>query len=77
MHWTSARAMSIVLCSCLSATTGPEEYARRVIEVVDEFVKYRRDEYLAVGGRKATPAQRMSLAATSAQRMGRKAGRRQ
>lgn len=62
---------------CLSATTDPEEYARRAIEVVGEFAEYNRDKHLAVAGRKATPAQRKALAAISAHSGGGKAGKRQ
>lgn len=61
---------------CLSATTDPEEYARFVIEVVDEFAEYSRDKHLAVAGRKATPAQRKALAAAASQSGGRKTGKR-
>lgn len=61
---------------CLSATTDPEEYARRAIEVVGEFAEYNRDKYLAVAGRKATPAQRKALATTSTHSRGREEGKR-
>lgn len=47
--------------TCLSATTDAVEYAHRVIEVVDEFVKYDRDKFLAVAGRKASSVQRKTL----------------
>jgi hypothetical protein len=45
----------------LSATAEPEEYARRVVEVVDKHEKYRRDKHLAKARRIATPAQRKAL----------------
>lgn len=47
--------------ACLSATTDAVEYARRVIEVVDEFVKYDREMFLVVACRKASSAQRKTL----------------
>lgn len=47
--------------TCLSATAEPEEYARRVVEVVDKHEKYRHDEHLAKARRTATPAQRKAL----------------
>ena len=62
---------------CLSATTEPAEYAGRVIEVVDEFVKYDRDKHLLVARQKATPAQKMALAQTLSQVERSKAGKRQ
>lgn len=61
---------------CLSATTAPEEYAHRVVEVVDEFAEHRRDEYLAVAVRKATPTQRKALREAALQSGDRKAGKR-
>jgi len=61
---------------CLSATTAPEEYAHRVIEVVDEFAEYRRDEYLIVAGRKATPTQRKAFREAALRSGDRKAGKR-
>ena len=62
---------------CLSATTEPDEYAGRVIEVVDEFVKYDRDKHLLVARQKATPAQNTALAQTLSQVERPKAGKRQ
>jgi len=47
---------------CLSATADPDEYARRVIDVVDRFAKYDRDKQLTVAARKASAAQRKALA---------------
>lgn len=43
------------------ATTEPEEYAHRVVEVVDRYEEYRRDRHLATARRIATPAQRKVL----------------
>jgi hypothetical protein len=61
---------------CLSATVEPDEYARRVIEVVDRFVKYDRDKHLDVAARKATAAQRQALAEKSHRRSARTTGER-
>lgn len=47
---------------CLSAMADPEEYARRVVDVVDRFVKYDRDTHLTTASRKASAAQRKALA---------------
>ena len=46
---------------CLSATAEPDEYARRVVEVVDKYQNYRRDKHLAKARKTATPAQRKAL----------------
>ncbi len=48
--------------TCLSATVEPDEYARRVGDVVDRFVKYDRDKHLTAAARKASAAQRKALA---------------
>ncbi len=48
--------------ACLSATVEPDEYARRVVDVVDRFVKYDRDRHLTTASRKASVAQRKALA---------------
>jgi hypothetical protein len=48
--------------ACLSATVEPEEYAHRVVDVVDRFVKYDRDKHLTTAARKASAAQRKALA---------------
>ena len=48
--------------TCLSATVEPDEYARRVVDVVDRFVKYDRDKHLTAAARKASAAQREALA---------------
>ena len=47
--------------TCLSRTTEPDEYARRVIEVVDEFDKHDRGMHLAAARRIGTPSQRKAL----------------
>lgn len=46
---------------CLSRTTEPEEYARRVVEAVDEFERFARDKHLAAARRLGTAAQRKAL----------------
>lgn len=48
--------------TCLSAAAEPDDYARRVVEIVDRFVKYDRDKHLTTAARKASTAQRESLA---------------
>ena len=48
--------------TCLSATVDPDEYAHRVVDVVDRFVKYDRDRHLTTASRKASVAQRKALA---------------
>lgn len=47
--------------ACLSPTTAPDEYARRVVEVVDEFDQHDRGKHLAAARRLGTPAQRKAL----------------
>ena len=47
--------------ACLSRTTRPDEYAHRVIEVVDEFVKHDRDRQLSAALRIGTASQRKAL----------------
>ncbi len=51
--------------TCLAATTEPEEYAHRVVEVVEKYVDHNRDKYLAKARRIATPAQRKALRETA------------
>jgi hypothetical protein len=46
---------------CLSRTTAADEYARRVLEVVDEFDKHDRGKHLASARRLGTAAQRKAL----------------
>ena len=46
---------------CLSRTTQPDEYARRVVEVVDEFDKHDRAKQLSAARRIGTPSQRKAL----------------
>ena len=47
--------------TCLSRTTEPEEYARRVVEVVDEFDKHARAKQLSAARRIGTQPQRQAL----------------
>lgn len=47
--------------TCLSATAEPDEYARRVVDVVDRFVKYDRDKHLTTAARKGSAIQREAL----------------
>jgi hypothetical protein len=47
--------------ACLSLTTDPDAYARRVVEVVDEFDKHDRGKQLSVARRIGTPSQRKAL----------------
>ncbi len=51
--------------TCLSVTTAPEDYARRVVEMIEEHGSYRRDKYLAQARKVATPAQRQALRGVS------------
>jgi hypothetical protein len=46
---------------CLSRTTEPDAYARRVVEVVDEFDKHDRGKHLSRARRLGTAAQRKAL----------------
>ena len=47
--------------ACLSRTTEPDEYARRVVEVVDEFDKHDRAQQLSAARRLGTPSQGKAL----------------
>ena len=47
--------------ACLSRTTEADEYARRVVEVVDEFDKHDRGKQLSAARRIGTPFQRKAL----------------
>lgn len=47
--------------ACLSRTTEPDEYARRVVEIVDEFDKHDRRKQLSAARRIGTPSQRKAL----------------
>ncbi len=47
--------------ACLSRTTEPDEYARRVVEVVDEFDKHDRGKQLSAARRIGAPSQRKAL----------------
>ncbi len=46
----------------LSATAGPEEYAKRITSMLSRHYSYGRDKMLPIARRTATPAQRKSLA---------------
>lgn len=43
---------------CLSRTTEPDEYARRVVEAVDQFAGLDQAKYLSTARRLGTAAQR-------------------
>jgi len=47
--------------ACLSRTSEPDEHARRVVEVVDEFDESDRGRHLSAARRIATPSQRKAL----------------
>jgi hypothetical protein len=47
--------------ACLLRATGPEEYARRVLGVIDELIGYGRDKHIAAAKRIETPEQRKAL----------------
>lgn len=49
------------LFSCLSRTTEPDEYARRVTTVAEDFDKDDLEKHLATARRLGTPAQRNAL----------------
>ena len=53
------------LFRCLSRATEPDEYARRVVEVVDEFDKHDRGKQLTAARRLGTVAQRTALRAVA------------
>lgn len=46
----------------LSATAGPEEYAQRIVRLLDQHCAYCRAEMLVIASRTATPEQRQTLA---------------
>jgi len=46
---------------CLSATTEPEEYARRVVEVVDRHDSFDRSKHFTAARKAGTPAQAKAL----------------
>jgi hypothetical protein len=46
---------------CLSQACTPVDYARRAIDVIDQFDKIRRTEHIAAASRLATAAQRDAL----------------
>ena len=47
--------------ACLAPQTAPEEYARRVVEVVDEFDQHDRGKQLSAARRIGTPSQRKAF----------------
>lgn len=47
--------------ACLAATTEPQEYARRVVEMIEEHDSDDKDKLLAKARRVATPEQRKAL----------------
>ena len=49
--------------SVLSATAAPEEYATRIVAVVEDHCAYRRDETLALAARVGSAEQREALVA--------------
>ena len=49
------------LFRCLARTTGPDEYARRVVEVIDDFDEHDAAAHLAAARRLGTAAQRNAL----------------
>jgi hypothetical protein len=51
---------------CLSRTVEPDEYARRVVEVVDEFGKHDRGKHLAAARRLGNAAQREAFRSAGA-----------
>jgi hypothetical protein len=46
---------------CLSATTQPDEYASRVVAIVEEFERHSRERHFAAARRIGTPQQRQAL----------------
>lgn len=48
---------------CLSATASPEDYAEKVVRIIDGFVHYDRDRHLTGAGRAASEGQREALRA--------------
>jgi hypothetical protein len=47
--------------TCLSATSEPEDYARRVVEVIENHEGYNRTKHLATAKKLATPEQKKAL----------------
>jgi hypothetical protein len=47
--------------ACLAATAEPEEYARRIDDLLSRRYNHRRQEMLAVASKMGTPAQRQAL----------------
>ena len=63
VDWTKVLPALFV---CLSRTTGPDEYARRVVEVLNEFDKPGRERHLSAARRVATAPQRKALQSAGA-----------
>lgn len=49
--------------ACLSQTVEPEEYARRLVSVVDEFEDFSRDKHLTAAKKVGSAAHREAIAA--------------
>ncbi|MBL7189453.1 MAG: hypothetical protein ISS70_24255 [Phycisphaerae bacterium] len=47
--------------TCLSATSEPDEYARRVFKVIEAYDSYSKAKHLATARKNATPPQRKAL----------------
>ncbi len=47
--------------TCLAATAGPEEYAGRVVDIVDRFKRGDRDKQLTLATSQASEEQRKAL----------------
>jgi hypothetical protein len=47
--------------TCLAATAGPEEYAGRVVDIVDRFKRGDRDKQLTLAASQASEEQRKAL----------------
>jgi hypothetical protein len=60
VNWRTAFPAYFV---CLAKTSEAEEYARRVVEVVDAFEKHDRGKHLGVARKVANSAQRKALRA--------------
>src|SRR5205807_91842 len=54
----------------LSATAGPEEYAKRITTLLSSHYTYGRDKMLAIAHQTATPEQREALAKAESGRKG-------
>ena len=47
--------------ACLAAVAGPDEYARRVSDIVDRYARYARDTHLTTAASLASAAQAKAL----------------